>query len=568
MNNFSKLLLAVGIIILFFAVRLPGIDHPYHQDEYKWPIIVNPALTEPGGIPHPPLGEFIYRQSGYLVGYDNFRVVPLFFGVCNLLLIFLIVRRRVSSRAAFIASAIFSISFFSVLASLMVDTDGQIMPFFMLLLFYAYDRFRESRLTISKFRWILAVILFSVLGLLVKVSFIIAIVAVICDFCWHFGPKKIWQLYRAYFIGSIILFIGGFVGLLFFAQLVFPFFNLSWSLNYWAHFVNFTHRNYLQITIQCLKSLLYISPLLVFLPMLARGQTLSRLSIFVWYIIIGLGFYLVPFDFSLGALDRYFQFLVIPLSVITGAVISDYWDEVHRLSRKKVLISMVVLAVFLLVLFMIQLYPHAAPPQHPKTEWFSRILSLHWNFVFPFSGGSGPLGFYISFLFMGLAWISCGILYLGSRIPRLKKYSSLALISILSVGLLYNLVFIEEYQFGKINGSAKELVSELVAVIAADDQIKMVTTYNDNGGNELMKTGKYRKRLYTDPQFNLDEKIATLVKNKEHYLVIDIPRMDPNSVYASYFASCEVAYQRVSGKITGSIYDCRDSKFETFNGSN
>ena len=79
--KFSKreIFIFVAVAALFLVLRLPGVHLPYHQDEYKWPIIVNPALTAPGGIPHPPVGEFIYKTAGEMIGYDNFRFVPLFF---------------------------------------------------------------------------------------------------------------------------------------------------------------------------------------------------------------------------------------------------------------------------------------------------------------------------------------------------------------------------------------------------------------------------------------------------------------------------------------------------------
>ena len=87
----------------------------------------------------------------------------------------------------------------------------------------------------------------------------------------------------------------------------------------------------------------------------------------------------------------------------------------------------------------------------------------------------------------------------------------------------------------------------------------MVTVYNDNGGNEVRETGKYRKRLYTSPQFDINVKVATLNKFKEHYFVLDIPRVDPNSPYQRYFESCRVDYREVDRDISATIYDCRNA---------
>jgi hypothetical protein len=127
--------LPLSILILFYLVfRLPGIHLPLHQDEYKWPLTVVPNSTLGVSIPHPPLSEFIYRVAGYIVGFNtNFRLVPLFFGLLNLGLLYYLVNILYSRREALIAGGLWVISYFSVLASLMVDTDGEIMPFFFLL---------------------------------------------------------------------------------------------------------------------------------------------------------------------------------------------------------------------------------------------------------------------------------------------------------------------------------------------------------------------------------------------------------------------------------------------------
>jgi hypothetical protein len=84
----------------------------------------------------------------------------------------------------------------------------------------------------------------------------------------------------------------------------------------------------------------------------------------------------------------------------------------------------------------------------------------------------------------------------------------------------------------------------------------MVTVYNDNGGNEIQEIGKYRKRLYTDPKFDVNEKVATLNQYKEHYLEINVPRIDPNSVYRKYLDSCKIIYSNTDKSISAIVYDC------------
>lgn len=553
--KFSKkeILVFIGIAVLFVALRLPGIHLPLHQDEYKWPIIVNPALTAPGGIPHPPLSEFIYKTAGKIVGYDNFRLIPLSFGFLNLILIYFIVRRRYSVEAAEWSALFFTLSYYSILASLMVDTDGQILPFFFLLALWFYDSFSLSQ-DRNKWLWFSLCLVSMVLGLLVKISFVLAIGAITIDFLlnkWKELNKKTLALYLSGFVGFAIL-----VSILFyFAQDVFGGFNLSKIISYGEGFMKgFGSRNFFQSGIQFAKALLYLSPVLVFAGPISLFPYRRDLKLFHIFMALGLVFYLVLFDFSQGALDRYFQFMIVPLVIIAGVLAGRFINN-RQVSIKNSHIfagSIIMIGIFLL--HFINQY---VPPLYPKTEWVSRFLSLKWNFLFPFSGGSGPLGFYISFLFVAISYIYAAVLAVGMYVKKELKPEFFALI--LVIGLVYNFSFAEEYLLGKINGFAPTLVYNAAEFIKNNPNIKYVTVYNDNGGAEIQATGKYRKRLYTNPTFDISEKIATLNKYKEHYLEINIPRIDSVSVYRKYLDSCAIIYKQTDRSISATVYDCKNA---------
>lgn len=543
----SEKLILTGIFALFIILHLFGLGQPYHQDEYKWPIIVNPALTEPGGIPHPPVGEFIYRQAGFLVGYDNFRMVPFFFGFLNLFLLFYLVRNLFGIKPALWSAGIFAFSFYSLLASLMVDTDGAIMPFFFLLMMIGYLKIKEQEFKINNknWPWLLLLTISLVLGFLVKASFMIGIVALVGDFLITkniFADKKKFVRYLVYMgLGLITLGL-----LLFIAQFIFPSFRLEWTLNYWKRFVKFGDRGWFQTFIQFFKALLYLSPFLVFTPLLVDKETFNRGRPFFLFIGAGLFFYLVAFDFSGGALDRYFQFLVLPLSIISGAIIAK---NIVNLKWGDIVLPTLLSAV----VFIFQFAEHAVPPLHPKSEWVDRILSLKWNFLYPFSGGSGPLGFYISFALIGLSWFIGLVLiitYLKNRSLRSK-----VVVGLLVIGVFYNLAFVQEYLFGKINGSAQKMVTEAVAFIKRDSDIQNVVVYNDNGGYEIRQTGKYARRLYATPQFE-DTYRQYFENYLGHVFYVDIPRIAENSFYSAYLESCKIIYQKSDRRINSRIYEC------------
>jgi hypothetical protein len=549
----KKEYLLIGLLVAFFIlIRLPGTDLPLHQDEYKWPLIVNPQNISETTIPHPPLSQFIYRTAGQVVGYNvNFRFVPLFFGTINLLLLYYLVKTLFGKKEAVIASIIWILSYFSVLASLMVDTDGEILPFFFLLSLIGYYKLLDSRTKRDKYIFGALLVASSVLGFMVKVSFLLAVMAIAADYIWarknHINKSLVLK-YLKYLVGALVLL----VSILLISQKVFPFFNLHQSFNYWEHFF-VLNRGWMQTLIQCVKALLYTSPFLVLTPMFVNREQYSRVRVFIFFLIFSFVFYILLFDFSIGALDRYLQLLILPLTVLTTISISTIYMRDNGREKEFILLG-VVLA---LCLIFVQSFVHYVPPLHPKSLWISRVFSLKWNFLYPFSGGSGPLGFYVSFLFIALSWFISIVLLVVSRWK--KHYRKIAICIMIPVGLVYNGMFIEEYLYGYFNGSSSRLLTHAVQFIKNDPEIKMVTVYNDNGGNEIQEIGKYRKRLYVDPKFDINEKIDSLNKYKEHYFVLNVPRINPDTIYQKYFNSCIEVYKENDKSISATVYDCRNA---------
>jgi hypothetical protein len=226
----------------------------------------------------------------------------------------------------------------------------------------------------------------------------------------------------------------------------------------------------------------------------------------------------------------------------------------HQFSRAQyryLAIGGVISALFVVLQFL----PHAVPALHPKAEWIGRILSLNWAFLYPFSGGSGPLTFYVSFLFVGLSWLAAGaLIVLGVFRTR---WQPMLLAMLLPLACTYNAVFTEEYLVGGINGYAPGLVERSVAYIRANEDVQKVIVYNDNGGDEVRKSGKYQQRLYTSPDFDWNQKMRTMNAFTGHYLVIDAPPVDQTSFFAKYFTTCIPVYQDIDKYMRATVYDCR-----------
>ncbi len=552
-----------GLIFLFFiSTHILGLHSPYHQDEYKWVLYSHPEIIAAGAVPHPPLSEFIYTKLGPIVGDLNFRFIPFFFGILNFFLIFYLSKCLFDSKKTALSTVfLFSISFYSILATLMVDVDGAIMPMFFLIMSIAYFKLKGTNFQFSihhfqSWIWWIILLMGAIGGFMIKVSAILPIAAVFFDFLIDKNIFLDWRKVLKYFLyacgGATLLAL-----ILVLAHFVFPFFNLSYALKYWEHFWNsssFLNRGWFQTFIQFFKSVLYTSPLLILPAFFAGREIFKKTRVFYIFILLGLFFYLFAFDFSIGALDRYFQFMIVPLCLISGVVFNSFFHTPCGKVKKAYILGLILVLV---LIFVVQFISHIVPSLHPKSGWITRVFSLKWNFLYPFTGGSGPLGFYVSFLFITLVWLTT----LFAVILRTWKSNLqvLCLFFIFSVGLAYNLVFIEEYLFGFINGSAPKVLAGAVEFIKNDKNIKSVTVYNDNGGYDVQVIGKYHKRLYTDPAFDMNIKMATLNQYKEFYLEVNMPRIDPSSFYRRYLDSCKIVYDDTDKNISAIVYDCRNA---------
>ncbi len=546
----KQYIVLVFIFVAFLFLRLPAVHFPYYQDEYKWPLYAYNIGYEPGAVPHPPLSEFIYKVTGMVFTDNDFRFTPLIFSGASLFLLYFVVRRRYGVSPAMWATSFFALSFYGVLASLTIDTDGAILPFFFLLSILFYDLFYDTAGR-KKILWGSLFVISVALGLLVKISFALCVMAIVLDFI----IKERHKINKRYLINIVLITLGFLVvfsSALFISKFIFPGFSMTRAFSYWDTFVkSFFDRNFFQTGIQFTKSLLYTSPFFVFIGLSSLYPYRKDFSLFHIFIGIGLLFYLFVFDFSGGALDRYFAFLVVPLSVIAGVIASERIKNLEIL-RKPYLIAG---AVVIFTISVLQKLPQAVPALHPKAEWIDRILSFNWNFLYPFSGGSGPSGFYISFMFLGLCWVAGLALFVWYMKSKSALKSTVFAIFIM-LGLVYNGAFIEEYLFGSKNGSSPKLTINAVDFIKHNPNIEKVIVYNDMGGYSVKQTGKYFRRMYATPNF--EEEYKDILENYSGYvLYVDVPKIYTNSVYSNFIQSCSTIYSEQDKYITAKVLDCR-----------
>ena len=546
-----ELLAFAGLLLAFIAVRLPGFWLPFHQDEWKIAEVVRSQIV--GGVmsAHPPLYELIFRWSGYLVDADYVRIVPLTFGLISAVLLYLVVRRRAGVRAAYAAIALYTVCAYGVYASVMVDVDGAILPAFFLAAVYAYDRFRSAESSRASFAWGFGIAVAVFLGFLVKLSFVLVLGALILDYVIEVRHR----LTRALIIRSLT--VAAMCALAAFVivasmQLLFSIFNFGEIMAHALSYVRFEGRGYLQILVQGTKAMFYLSPLLLVPLLFASKESLAKNRIFAVYLGLGALFYFVIFDFSQAALDKYLMFIVVPLAAIVGTVIAD---SMRDISSRQVVSGVLFGGIGALVLLAVNFLSPSVMPLYPKTAWLSAILSGNWNILLPFTGGNGPLGFYLSFLFITAGFILSAVFAVyGKYIPRAR---TAALVAVITVGVAYNCIWVNELFFGRINGSAPAVLQSALSYVARDE-VKRVITHADAGSYELSGMGKRAGRFYAVPGYEEAHR-ELFAAFDGHYLVVDMPHINEGSFYSKFFSTCETVFATSSGVIPAHVYYCPDS---------
>jgi 4-amino-4-deoxy-L-arabinose transferase-like glycosyltransferase len=535
------------ICVVFVLIRLPGVDVPYYQDEWK-NVHASASVSDAGKFfAHPPLMQIAFVGAYEMFGPDFFRVFPLIFSVGTILLVYMVMMRRGQSRAGIYAALLLGVCFYNILGALMPDVDGSMLPFFFVAAVYAYDRWGEEGS--RKWYWFVLMVGMLMVGFLLKLSFIIVAGVLFCDYAWHHRKSLLYKK-GIYLGGSFVAFVALYAVIVHLISRVYPAFDISIMFGHANQFAEGVGRNWIQIVVQGLKALFYLSPVLLVPLLFISKDIIQKSRIWITYLVLGGMFYFVIFDFSRGALDKYLMFAIVPLAMIVGMILSSLFEK--DASTRSVRWGIGGGITLSLLLVASNFMPHEVLGLYPKTLWFSRVLHGDWFMLNPFNGGSGPMGFYVSFFFLASTFVVSVCLGIVGYIKKGLRPG--VLIALCIIGLTYNAIMAEEYMYGRINGSAAEVLRDLIGNIENNPRIKEVITYNDIGARELSERSLYAGRFYAAPQFEEGHR-AKFAAYHGHYMVVGIPPLY-TGFYSEFFSRCDILSESQSGVIRGVVYTC------------
>lgn len=534
------------IFVVFISLRFLGIGQFIHQDEYRWADIADGIARSNYDLasPHPPLMQGLFYVFSIFAGifdYHNFRPIPLFFSILGFFIAYLISLRYNSSPwATCITIGLLAVNTYSLIASLMLDIDGVIMPFFVLLTYYFYLR----GLIDGDKRFIPFLVAAIVGGFMAKESFVLFAGALALDYLWiiyergdlRVGIKKLFYLF-----GGLILLTGAFYA---FYGSSHPWF-VKYMLTHLKTIKDFSSRSYFDLFLRLFKFFIWLSPLLT-LPViygLFKKEIFNKYRVWYIYIIFNLLFYLVIFNFSTLPIERYLMAVIVPAVFISSEIIYSLTKGL-RINKKYLFVS---IAAFVMVMAVTILIKNEVIPLNPKEAYVDKLRSLDFNFLIPLTGGSGPIGFYASAQFILWVWIICaaGLFF--------NKKAGLAYLFLI-FGLGYNIFLSNEFLFGNSYGSVDKITKQSVDYVIKNKDIKDVITYYDAGVYYLKAADKYNARFYTAPTRDYSIRINAY---RGYYMIVDFPAIDKKSQYWKLISRCKLEQKFTDKYVDSYIFDCR-----------
>jgi len=551
--NKNNLLLMAVIVMMAFLLS-GGVNQIYHQDEYRWVVIADETNDVATDV-QPPMYLFLLNITGRLFGYEQLRILTAFIAILNLLLVYFVSKKTSANKSiALLAGFLFAFNAYSLIAGLQIDIDGALMPFFVLTSYYAYLKLGDNRKL-----WIPVLALSLIGGFLSKLSFIIFFGALIVDYYFTYKEEHGFRFKKLLLLagGGVVLF--GVLAGAFYISNPDRFQNvLTYASGRAFNGVDIASRAYLDLAFKVLKSFVLLSPLLL-LPIfytLFKPDLRHKYRFWLTYLFFSFIFYTVIFDFSTLTIEKYFTFMIVPAAIIGADVLYPFFAG---LKNKKDYLPFVISSVAVLVLSCLILsLNHDVLPLNPKIAYFQHLKSFNLAFLIPFTGGSGPIGFYFSAAFIFAFWLLIFLAFIGYFIWYQRR-GRMFLAIIVSAGLIYNAFFITEFLRGKLYGSVPKIARETVDYVNNAPEIgeKQVITYYDIAPYDLRKFGKYHSRFYTALNRDYSAKITSF---RGYYMIVNFPEVGNDNQYWKLIERCSTKKEFRDKKIRSYVFDCTKLK--------
>jgi len=574
----------VLVVVLAFGLglRLATLQNPLSFDEYVQLNAVQQANSA-GLAQGPEMNPLTNWTRLVFVGIFGFsietlRAASLLFAILSCVVLYWLAKELYGKVAAFWAVALLALSHLHALVSTSISFDGTFLTFYTFLTIYLYIRFARTK----KVSYLCACGVAFGLAVLTKypgvlVFFALLIYALLQALSsWHankkYAEKGTTRGWSILWLRIWPLLIIGLVGIVVFA--IFPL--VVWaSGSDWSYFwVTLGHgKSYfggrtidpLALFMQFALAAIWIGPALIFLYLLAifnkdfKTGAFNRTNaqgsadlpedwIIHLFIIIILLFYIVIVQDPFRPVERYFSILLPALALIAGGALATL-----EFKRKESLTALVTCVITLIACMAINLASDRLLPFYPKSGLLSEVLSLRWDFLVPFTGDQGPVGLYVAFGCIALAFVLSLVAFLiiisSRQSTRVKAMTAL----LLGVGIGFSLFFTVELAFHPTSPNIGAVASETAAAGRESGLPGPYYTFRDYALQYTLGRNATNIDFTSDPQQVHQELVkgATLV-------FVDFPAIDKQGLlWNSIMDACVVRDEFSShGETLGYLMSC------------
>lgn len=519
------------LLIVFAGIvfRLLLLDAPISHDEFtqtkallvsnEWGLEV---LSEVA-----PLSNWSRIFVTALIGVQvwGLRFASLLAGLLTILFTYLAAKEAFGSRTAVWASILISLSALHTHVSTSIQFDGPFLTFYTILFLYFVTKYESS----NSRAWLFAAGAAFGGVMLTKYTGFLVFPAVLAYRL--FRTRDFWIVFKEAFIIGLV------------SCAVFSVFPLIAYLGsnpefFWRPLLHGT-RGYFSdsgslvtLAIQFAYSAIWLGPLLLSGLFLSWRVKSKSHWMHYSFIALVLFFYIFVVKEPTRPVERYFSILIPSLCILTGDAVSK-----SKLNPRTFGIMLLGLLAFnFAVNSQGQMLPF-----YPKEAFVSSVLSLDWNFLVPFTGDQGPIGLYINFLVLAVAFALSVFAWFLSK-QRLSM--------LLAVGLALNVFMIVELTAAptspNIAGISKDVTS------FASRMPGPYVLYRDYAlqyylpGNVTVVT--YRHWEHRAEELDLSDKTVAFV---------DFPRLNRESRLWKRISECEVVRTfEDKGRELGYVFSC------------
>lgn len=556
-------------IILAIFIRANGLNLALVSDEASWTIEINEmSLNDISHIPHPPIMMWVYQSVYKLFGENMivYRLVPLLFSIINMILVYLITTKVYSKKAAILALALYTTSYWATQAALQVDMDGSSLTTMYLITAYILINYTQksghsinTRDNKTKTRVLIGITLG--IALLIKYTAILLFAtAVLYILIKERSLKKCMQIMLPATIIAALIFT------------VFPLWAILTDNPLWERSLDHTGGAYYLTLVRPITYLfLWATPLLFYFAILSvwkqpeetkeayKKRVLEKDLLFILWLVVVFLFYALVISGKAPTFDRYMMPMIPALVILSASFIAK-----QEWTKKELWIGIISFIIVYIAANIINLTT-TKTLVHNISNYLNAAFAGQWNFLFPYTGSSGPF-FWISFINIGsmlIMTLCCGGFIINSYIKKRNKYVSRVIMLLLAVSLAYNALLISEFIFTPTQPSHTQIVEQINAYIY-ENKLQQQRMFTSLYQQEVMfyATEKYpfdQKYQYVDDSIPMEYYQKNLFNSDAIAIILDMPASVDKSkeLWQTLNSNCTRTDFTEKGRTAAYLFQCK-----------